>query len=173
MTPELLTALSGHFDDAFFLIGGAILAVEVLKGIFTGGLTGRALMDMVSSVSTQIPYLLVETFLLSFVYIGFVWVSDTFISWSLPLTVGTALLAVLAADFIYYWEHRFAHEIRLFWTQHAVHHSSRYMNMTVAVRFGPLEGVISALIHFPLIFVGFPAELVFFGIVIVLSLIHI
>ncbi|MEL7231175.1 MAG: sterol desaturase family protein, partial [Pseudomonadota bacterium] len=50
-----------------------------------------------------------------------------------------------------------------------VHHSSRHMNVSVAVRFGPLEGVISALFHLPLVFLGFPPVLIFSGILAVLA----
>jgi len=169
MTSETIARLGTTFDEAFFLIGAAILVIEILKGIFSGSLKGRAMVDMVASISTQIPSLLAEIFLLSFVYLGFVVVSENWVTWSFPLTWWTIILGVLAADFVYYWEHRIAHEVRLFWTQHAVHHSSRHMNTTVAIRFGPLEGAISAALHFPLILIGFPAEIVFFGIVFVLA----
>lgn len=169
MTLETLTAFGRDFDDAFFLIGAAILAIELLKGLFSGSLTGRSVLDMVASASTQIPYLIVEIFLLSFAYLGFVYVSEAFVSWAMPLTVWTVVLAVLAADFIYYWEHRLAHRVRILWTQHAVHHSSRHMNILVGIRFGPFEGFISALLHFPLILIGFPPQVVFFGILVVLA----
>ncbi|MEM6627039.1 MAG: sterol desaturase family protein [Pseudomonadota bacterium] len=169
MSFEFLEQIGSDFDDVFFLIGGAILVIEILKALVTRPFKGRAFLDMVASATTQIPYLVVETFLLSFAYVGFVWVADTFVTWQFPLTTAVVLLAVLAADFVYYWEHRFAHEIRLLWTQHAVHHSSRHMNIMVAVRFGPFEGFISALLHFPLVLIGFPPELVFFSILIVLA----
>ncbi len=169
MTPEYIDKLAQNFDEVFFLIGAAILGIEILKTLFTKPFMGRSLLDMVASVSTQIPFLLVETFLLSFVYLGFVWVADTYISWTMPLTLTTLFLAVLAADIAYYWEHRLAHRIRILWTQHAVHHSSRHMNILVGVRFGPFEGFISAILHFPLILMGFPPVLVFFGILVVLA----
>lgn len=169
MTAESLEAFGQNFDNGFFLIGAAILMIEVLKGLFLGSLKGRGVLDMIVSASTQIPYLFVEIFLLSFAYFGFVWFAETFVTWSMPFTVGVAVLAVIAADFVYYWEHRMAHRIRILWTQHAVHHSSRNMNILVSVRFGPFEGFISALAHFPLVLIGFPPQLIFFGIIAVLA----
>lgn len=169
MTAETLAQYGTYFDDAFFLLGGAILAIELMKGWFTGSMKGRELLDMVASASTQIPSLLVEIFLMSFLYLGMVIVADTFVTWQMPITIWTAALAILACDFVYYWEHRIAHEVRLLWTQHAVHHSSREMNVVVSIRFGPFEGFASAFLHFPLIFLGFPPALVFFGIIIVLA----
>lgn len=169
MTAETLQQLGTAFDEGFFLIGAAILAIEILKGLFTRSLKARGVLDMIASASTQIPFLLVEIALLSFAYAGFVVLGETVVTWTFPITVWTVVLAVLAADFVYYWEHRIAHQVRLFWTQHAVHHSSRHMNASVAIRFGPFESVLSALVHLPLVLIGFPAELVFFGILLVLA----
>ncbi len=169
MTPELIQQYGTEFDDALFLIGAAILAIELLKGFFSGSMKGRELLDMVASASTQIPSLLVEIFLMSFLYAGMVVVADTFVTWQMPITLWSVALAILACDFAYYWEHRIAHEVRLLWTQHAVHHSSREMNIVVGIRFGPFEGFASALLHFPLIFLGFPPVLIFFGIIVVLA----
>ncbi|MCR9193503.1 MAG: sterol desaturase family protein [Hyphomonas sp.] len=169
MTADSITLFATNFDDAFFLIGGAILVIELLTALFSGSLRGRAILDMIASATTQIPSLLVEIFLMSFLYVGMVIVADTFVTWQMPITIWTVALAILACDFVYYWEHRVAHQVRLLWTQHAVHHSSREMNVLVAIRFGPFEGFISALLHFPLILLGFPPALVFAGIIIVLG----
>ncbi|SIO08772.1 Sterol desaturase/sphingolipid hydroxylase, fatty acid hydroxylase superfamily [Parasphingorhabdus marina DSM 22363] len=169
MDNDPIMKLAYSLEDGFFLIGIAMLAIEMAKSLFSGRFKGRKLLDILASISTQIPSILAETFLLSFVYAGFVLLSDNFISWTLPVNIWTILAVLLAADFVYYWEHRIAHEVRLFWTQHAVHHSSREMNIAVAIRFGSLEGVISAILHLPLILIGFPAELVFFGIIAVLA----
>lgn len=169
MTPEQIEQLGADVDDVFFLIGGAILTIEIVKGLFTKSFRGRGHLDMIASISTQIPSVLIETFVLSLAYVSYVLIADAFVTWTFPITAWTVLLTVLACDFVYYWEHRIAHEVRVFWTQHAVHHSSRYMNASVAVRFGPLEGVMSALFHLPLIFLGFPPALIFFGVLFVLA----
>lgn len=169
MTADYIAEIGTNIDDAFFLIGGAILVIELLKGWISGSMKGRALLDMVASASTQIPSILVEVFLMSFLYLGMVVVADMFVSWQMPITIWTVLLALLACDFAYYWEHRIAHEVRLLWTQHAVHHSSREMNIVVGIRFGPFEGFASALLHFPLVLLGFPPALIFFGILVVLA----
>ncbi|WP_446667053.1 sterol desaturase family protein [Flexivirga sp. B27] len=45
-----------------------------------------------------------------------------------------ATLAVLGWDFIYYWNHRFDHEVRWMWAMHSVHHSSERYNLSTALR---------------------------------------
>ena len=42
--------------------------------------------------------------------------------------------ALLAWDFIYYWNHRIQHESRWLWAIHVVHHSSEHYNLTTALR---------------------------------------
>ncbi len=169
MTADQITQLGVSFEDAFFIIGAAILGIEIVKGLFARSLRWRGLGDMGASISTLIPVVLIETFVLSFAYVGYVFVAETLVTWTLPITVWTLLLTLLACDFVYYWEHRVSHQVRLFWTQHAVHHSSRFMNISVAVRFGPMEGVVSAVFHLPLVLLGFPPPLVLFGIIAVLA----
>ena len=169
MTPETFDRWGTRIDEAFFLIGAAILFIELAKAFFTGALRRRGVLDMLASASTQIPFLIVEISLFTVTYGAFIYIGYTFVSWTFSLSVTTAVLAVLAADFVYYWEHRISHEVRVLWSQHAVHHSSRYMHTLVGVRFGPFEGVIGAVFHLPLVLIGFPPELVFFGMIVVLA----
>jgi alkylglycerol monooxygenase len=49
-------------------------------------------------------------------------------------SLSTWILTFLACDCAYYWFHRMAHEINLFWAAHVVHHSSEYYNQTTATR---------------------------------------
>jgi len=54
------------------------------------------------------------------------------------VNVGTGALgwtvAIVGWDFIYYWNHRWEHEIRLLWAAHVNHHSSRRYNLSTALR---------------------------------------
>jgi sterol desaturase/sphingolipid hydroxylase (fatty acid hydroxylase superfamily) len=48
-----------------------------------------------------------------------------------PVAAGAA---ILAWDFIYYWNHRAMHESRFMWAIHVVHHSSERYNLSTALR---------------------------------------
>lgn len=52
----------------------------------------------------------------------------------MPFLWWTALLMLLAQDFLYYWQHRLHHVIRILWACHVVHHSSERFNLTTALR---------------------------------------
>lgn len=169
MNYEALETLSTQVDEIFFVIAAIVFAIELAEMAFKRAFSGRKIMEMVASASTQIPYLLVEVFFLTATYSVYYIISESWISWSIPITWWSVVLILVLADFAYYWEHRIAHEVRLLWTQHAVHHSSRDMNIVTAFRFGPLEGVWSLIIHVPLVLIGFPPDLVFFGVLAVLA----
>lgn len=168
MTASEIERFGVALDEVFFLVAGAVLLFELIAAGYKNRLRVRTFQDMFASLSTQLPYLLIEAFVLGGAYSGYVYLSETLIAWQLPINAWTLFAALVACDFAYYWEHRLAHQVRLLWTQHAVHHSSRYMNVVVSIRFGPFEGVASALVHLPLVILGLPPELVFFGILAVL-----
>lgn len=65
------------------------------------------------------------------------------------------ILAILVADFFYYWMHRLEHEIRIFWAHHSVHHSSPEFNLTTALRLSWVEGAIEWIFFVPMILLGF------------------
>lgn len=73
----------------------------------------------------------------------------------LPHTPAVALLTFVAVEFVYYWYHRFSHEVPLLWTIHHTHHSSQLMNYTTAFRLNWLGGFIGPLMFIPLILLGF------------------
>ena len=68
----------------------------------------------------------------------------------------------VAEDFMYYWLHRFDHEIRLFWAVHVTHHSSDLYNFTVGFRSSVFQPLYRFAYFAPLGFLGFqPADIFF------------
>ena len=124
MTADTLMSLANQIDEVFLLVGLAILLIELAEVLFKGSHKGRTLAEMAVSASTQIPSIAVQVFLLTGAY-GIYSVIGSALPWQIPLSIGSLIAVVFLADIVYYWEHRIAHEVRLLWTQHAVHHSSR------------------------------------------------
>ena len=48
--------------------------------------------------------------------------------------IAVTAAALVAWDFLYYWNHRIQHESRWLWAIHVVHHSSERYNLTTALR---------------------------------------
>ncbi len=59
-------------------------------------------------------------------------------------------------DFLYYWFHRWSHEVSAGWAAHVVHHQSEEYNLTVALRQGALQPAFSWVFYLPLALLGFP-----------------
>lgn len=71
-------------------------------------------------------------------------------------------MLVLLEDFLYYWLHRFDHEVRLFWAVHVTHHSSEHLNFTVGFRSSVFQPLYRFLYFIPLALMGFkPLDIVF------------
>lgn len=66
------------------------------------------------------------------------------------------LLLIAGYEFLYYWQHRAAHRVRLLWATHRVHHSATRLNFSAGLRLG-WTGVLSGnfLFFLPLVWVGF------------------
>ncbi|HEX5155467.1 MAG TPA: sterol desaturase family protein [Parafilimonas sp.] len=76
--------------------------------------------------------------------------------------VGYWMLLLLAEDFLYYWLHRFDHEIRFFWATHVTHHSSEKLNFSVGFRSSVFQPLYRFVYFIPLAWLGFkPLDIVF------------
>ncbi len=72
------------------------------------------------------------------------------------------LILLVAEDFLYYWLHRFDHEIRFFWAVHVTHHSSELMNFTVGFRSSVFQPLYRFIYFIPLAWFGFkPLDIIF------------
>lgn len=72
------------------------------------------------------------------------------------------VMLLLLEDFMYYWLHRFDHEIRFFWAVHVTHHSSENMNFTVGFRSSVFQPLYRFVYFIPLALMGFkPIDIIF------------
>ncbi|MDJ0794296.1 MAG: sterol desaturase family protein [Woeseiaceae bacterium] len=72
--------------------------------------------------------------------------------------IGLWILAAVAWDFMYYWFHRFSHEISILWAAHAVHHQSEDYNLSTALRQTSTGFLFGWIFYLPLFVAGFPLE---------------
>lgn len=69
---------------------------------------------------------------------------------------------LILEDFLYYWLHRFDHQVRLFWAVHITHHSSKLMNFTVGFRSSVFQPLYRFIYFIPLAILGFkPLDILF------------
>ena len=78
-----------------------------------------------------------------------------FTPFEIPMNGWTWGIGIFAADFTYYWMHRFEHKYRILWANHSVHHSSEDYNLTVSMRLCIIESAIEWIFLTPMILLGF------------------
>jgi len=82
----------------------------------------------------------------------------------LPANWVTFILLFFLYDLCFYWSHRMAHQISLFWGGHVVHHQSEDFNLTVALRQSSTAFIWSFPFYLPLAFMGFdPVQFITVG----------
>ena len=67
---------------------------------------------------------------------------------------GAVIGALVAWDFLYYWQHRWGHEVRLLWASHVNHHSSERYNLSTALR-QTWTGALTDWVHWPMFLLGY------------------
>lgn len=70
------------------------------------------------------------------------------------------IVLLLCTDFLWYWYHRLAHEINLFWAVHVVHHQSEDFNYTVSARITVFQAFVRTGFWAVLPILGFPASMI-------------
>lgn len=79
----------------------------------------------------------------------------TFHFFTIPFTWWAWIILLFAEDFCYYWNHRIAHESRVFWASHVVHHSSKKYNLSTALRQTWTGSFYTFVFWIPLVLIGF------------------
>ena len=75
---------------------------------------------------------------------------------SIPLWI----LLLICTDFVWYWYHRLAHEINVFWAVHVVHHQSEDFNYTVSARITVFQALVRTGFWSILPVIGFPPGMI-------------
>lgn len=76
----------------------------------------------------------------------------------LPLLI-QLILAIMIAEFFFYWIHRATHKNLFLWRFHAVHHSAKRIYWANSGRFNFIDGMLNFSFYLmPFFFLGIPAE---------------
>ena len=155
-------------------------ALEVVGGIFLALIVAETVWDVLAKRRKSLREsganfviglggFLLERSAFGLVFVVGLLLAEPFAVVDIPLTWWSWVLAVLVADFSYYWMHRLEHEIRILWAYHSVHHSSPEFNLTTALRLAWVEGLVEWLFFVPLIVLGFDALQIVIAVVVVVD----
>ena len=89
----------------------------------------------------------------------YAWFAQHLAMFRLPVdSVWVWVSALLLYDFLYYWLHRYGHEVNVLWAAHVVHHQSEDYNLTTALRQTSSGALLGWLFYLPMALLGYPVE---------------
>ncbi len=110
-----------------------LMALELVYEAISGNRTYR-LSDAITNISTGTVQQTTGVFF-KVIKIGiYAAIYDSIALYHLPNNAWTFIALFILYDIAYYWEHRLAHTVNLFWGGHVVHHQSEDYNLSVALR---------------------------------------
>jgi sterol desaturase/sphingolipid hydroxylase (fatty acid hydroxylase superfamily) len=135
----------------FLLIGVELVMARVLER------DSYRLNDSVGDLSCGVLQQLLGVFLKTALFASYLALYANYRLLEIETSAAWAwVLCYLGHDFLYYWFHRFSHEVNAGWAAHVVHHQSEEYNLAVALRQGALQPAVSWVFYLPLALVGFP-----------------
>ena len=135
----------------FALIGVELVAARLLeRNAYRFG-------DSIADLSCGILQQVLGVFLKTALFAGYLWLFTHHRLFEVPEASPAAwAVCFLGVDVLYYWFHRFSHEVNAGWAAHVVHHQSEEYNLTVALRQGAFQPAVSSVFYLPLALLGFP-----------------
>lgn len=128
---EDVPAIDKGASEVFFIL----VFVEQLAYLLRDGKFNGKISDAVASMSGGIILLFPNFFIRKVSYVMYEYVHANYLIYELPWnSAWTYVFMLLFVDMMYYWNHRAAHEVNVFWIAHATHHSSEEYNLTTALR---------------------------------------
>lgn len=80
--------------------------------------------------------------------------------WRIPEHWFTWIVLFLLTDFIWYWYHRWGHEVNILWCAHVVHHQSEDFNFTTSTRITVFQALARGIFWSLLPILGFEPKMV-------------
>jgi len=135
----------------FLLIGIELVLARVLER------DSYRLNDSVGDLACGVLQQLGGVFLKTALFAGYAALYSGYRQLEIPMDAAWAWVACFVGhDFLYYWFHRFSHEVNAGWAAHVVHHQSEEYNLAVALRQGAFQPAVSWVFYLPLALFGFP-----------------
>jgi alkylglycerol monooxygenase len=148
--------LAAFIIPAFFIF----LALEYLLAVKKGKGQLFTYEDAVANITIGIAERLLNLFITGSFYSLYYYIYEHYAILHIPNGWPVWIALLLATDLIWYWYHRFGHEINIMWGAHIVHHHSETFNYTVSARITTLQAVIRNVFWCILPFIGFHPAMV-------------
>lgn len=114
----------------------------------------------VANFSVGIAERLLNLFIAASFYQIYEWVYTNYAIFNISSAWYVWVILLLATDFVWYWYHRFGHEINFLWAAHIVHHQSEEFNLSAAARITTFQAIFRNVFWCILPFIGFHPNMI-------------
>ncbi|HMG82119.1 MAG TPA: sterol desaturase family protein [Ferruginibacter sp.] len=116
--------------------------------------------ETVANLNVGIAERLLDVFTIVPFYYFFDYIYSHYALFHFKIGIAAYICLFLLTDLVWYWYHRLAHEVNIFWAVHIVHHQSDDFNYTVSARITVFQSVVRCLFWAALPLMGFPPSLI-------------
>ncbi|MFN0048746.1 MAG: sterol desaturase family protein [Cytophagales bacterium] len=116
--------------------------------------------DTISNLSIGIIDRLCSLLFAGIFFFVYEYLQKNFSIFDIQPTALNWIIMFVFVDFLWYWYHRFGHEVNIFWAAHIVHHSSKEFNYAVGSRTTILQSFVRLLFWCVLPIIGFTAPMI-------------
>ncbi|WP_349315345.1 sterol desaturase family protein [Chitinophaga sp. MM2321] len=116
--------------------------------------------DSITNISIGIAERLLDTFTVGLFYFVYDYLYQHYAIFDIKSSVLLWVTLLFCTDFVWYWYHRLAHEVTIFWCAHVVHHQSDEFNYTVSARITVFQAFIRTGFWAVLPVIGFPPAMI-------------
>jgi alkylglycerol monooxygenase len=118
------------------------------------------LQNSITNISIGIAERLLDVGVTGFFFFVYDYIQKHFGFFNIQSSLLLWVLLFICTDFVWYWYHRLAHEVNIFWAAHVVHHQSEDFNYTVSARITVLQAFVRTGFWAVLPLIGFPAAMI-------------
>jgi sterol desaturase/sphingolipid hydroxylase (fatty acid hydroxylase superfamily) len=147
-------ALIAAATPVFFVLIGLEIWISQRRRLRTYGLA-----DSLTSMACGVWTVTVEVFTKGAMLLLFAFIANRYALLHFDRAAWlTWVLFFFVLDFLYYWAHRWSHEINFLWGVHSPHHQSEEFNLTTALRQGAFQDTFHMPIFLPMAVLGCPVD---------------
>jgi sterol desaturase/sphingolipid hydroxylase (fatty acid hydroxylase superfamily) len=124
---------------------------------------GRQVFNFTSSITNMnvgVAERLIDMFTAASFYFFYDYLHQHYGVFDIKPSILMWIALILATDLVWYWYHRFGHEINLFWSFHVVHHTSEEFNYTAGTRITIFQAIVRTAFWAVLPLIGFPPAMI-------------
>lgn len=114
----------------------------------------------IANINVGIAERLLDTLIIGMFFFVYDYLNKKFGIFDIKPSILWWVALLILTDFVWYWYHRLAHEINIFWAAHIVHHQSEDFNYTVSARITVFQAIVRTGFWSVLPVLGFPAEMI-------------